>query len=243
MLAAEDMRSSLHVRSAPRRYEVRTRKVRQVSGGGTVVLGEALEQFESELTQLAWQLVRLILERELARRPKARPVKAVKTAKAAKAVKEPRRARAVAERKPAPTGRRRKAAPPQLELGLVPASAPAASPVAPAPASAAPGKRRKWTRDTVIEELATWMVNGTALDAQFLTRHGPPGLVAAARRIFGRFDAALNVAGLHFAKLYPDGPPVRKRGMPGPAAAAAPAPVASAAPEPTALPEPETSPE
>lgn len=212
-----------------------------MSGGGTVVLGEALEQFESELTRLAWQLVRLVLERELARRPKARPVKA---SKPVKAVKGPRRGRAVAKRKPArapaPAPRRRKAAPPQLELGLVPA--PAAAPSAAAPASAVAGKRRKWTRDTVIEELATWMVNGTALDAQFLTRHGPPGLVAAARRIFGRFDAALNVAGLHFAKLYPDGPPVRKRGAPGPAAAAAPNP-ASAAPEPPALPAPEPSPQ
>lgn len=214
-----------------------------MSGGGTVVLGEALEQFESELTRLAWQLVRLVLERELARRPKARPVKA---SKPVKAVKGPRGGRAVAKRKPAPAPapapRRRKAAPPQLELGL-PASAPAPSAAAPAPASAVAGKRRKWTRDTVIEELATWMVNGTALDAQFLTRHGPPGLVAAARRIFGRFDAALNVAGLHFAKLYPDGPPVRsKRGAPGPAAAAAPNP-ASAAPEPPALPAPEPSPQ
>lgn len=232
-----------------------------MSGEGTEVLGEALEQFESELTQLAWQMVRLVFERELARRPKARPDK------------EPRRARAVKARKPAPAPRRRKAAPPQLELGLLAAPPPSAPSSAAAPASApapgaevsaaastaapgaapgvatglATGKRRKWTRETVIEELATWMVNGTALDAQFLTRHGPPGLVAAARRIFGRFDAALNVAGLHFAKLYPDGPPVRKRGAPAPAptagAVAAPALATSAAPEQSATPALETSPE
>jgi hypothetical protein len=65
----------------------------------------------------------------------------------------------------------------------------------------------RWTRETIVEELARWMVNGTALDSSFVQRHGPPGLVSAARRIFGRFDAALNVAGLHVAKLYPDGPP------------------------------------
>lgn len=202
-----------------------------MSGAGTQVLGEALERFEGELRQLAWQLVRVVLEKELARRPKARPSK------------EPRRARAVAKPKPAPMPRRRKATAPQLELHLAPAApgaapaqkaaevaaAPKATEVAPAAVVLATGKRRKWTRDSIIEELATWMVNGTALDAQFLTRHGPAGLVAAARRIFGRFDAALNVAGLHFARLYPDGPPVRKRGAPGPASASSAVPPAPAA--------------
>lgn len=78
------------------------------------------------------------------------------------------------------------------------------------PAAAAPANGRKrspWTREAIIEELASWMASGTAIDAAFVARHGPPGLVAATRRIFGRFDAALNVAGLHFSKLYPDGPP------------------------------------
>jgi hypothetical protein len=70
-------------------------------------------------------------------------------------------------------------------------------------------KRSSWTREAIIEELASWMASGTAIDAAFVARHGPPGLVAATRRIFGRFDAALNVAGLHFSKLYPDGPPSR----------------------------------
>jgi hypothetical protein len=51
------------------------------------------------------------------------------------------------------------------------------------------------------------MSSGTVIDAPFVTRHGPPGLVAATRRVFGRFEAALNVAGLHVSKLYPDGPP------------------------------------
>jgi hypothetical protein len=70
-------------------------------------------------------------------------------------------------------------------------------------------KRSPWTREAIIEELASWMASGTSIDAAFVARHGPPGLVAATRRIFGRFDAALNVAGLHFSKLYPDGPPSR----------------------------------
>ncbi|TMQ10500.1 MAG: hypothetical protein E6J90_32015 [Deltaproteobacteria bacterium] len=71
-----------------------------------------------------------------------------------------------------------------------------------------PGRAR-WTRESIIVELATWLLAGTAIDAQFLARHGPRGLMAAARRVFGRFEAALNVAALHNAKLYPDGPPAR----------------------------------
>jgi hypothetical protein len=67
----------------------------------------------------------------------------------------------------------------------------------------------KWTRETIIDELASWIVSGTAVDASFLKRHGPPGLVPAALRVFGRFDAAMNVAGLHVAKLYPEGPRAR----------------------------------
>ena len=84
---------------------------------------------------------------------------------------------------------------------------PAAAAAAAAPAPANGRKRSPWTREAIIEELASWMASGTAIDAAFVARHGPPGLVAATRRIFGRFDAALNVAGLHFSKLYPDGPP------------------------------------
>ncbi|HEX8109681.1 MAG TPA: hypothetical protein VF516_18245 [Kofleriaceae bacterium] len=67
----------------------------------------------------------------------------------------------------------------------------------------------RWTRDSIVSELATWMLSGTVIDAQFMTRHGPKGLVAAVRRVFGRFEAALNVAALHNAKLYPEGPPTR----------------------------------
>jgi hypothetical protein len=88
-----------------------------------------------------------------------------------------------------------------------PAAAGAAAAAAAAAAPANGRKRSPWTREAIIEELASWMASGTAIDAAFVARHGPPGLVAATRRIFGRFDAALNVAGLHFSKLYPDGPP------------------------------------
>jgi hypothetical protein len=85
----------------------------------------------------------------------------------------------------------------------------AGSQAEPASSAATGRKRVRWTRETIISELATWMLSGTVIDAPFVKRHGPPGLVAATVRIFGRFDAALNVAGLHVAKLYPEGPPER----------------------------------
>jgi hypothetical protein len=92
-----------------------------------------------------------------------------------------------------------------------PAPAPAAAPSEPPAAAAPTGPRKRvpWTRESIVNELANWMLSGTAIDATFVTRHGPPGLVAATRRVFGRFDAALNVAALHVSKLYPDGPPER----------------------------------
>jgi hypothetical protein len=88
--------------------------------------------------------------------------------------------------------------------------APRPVPAAPAPAATASPpagrKRTQWTREAIVHELASWMSKGTAIDAQFMTRHGPRGLVAATRRIFGRFDAALNVAALHISKMQPDEP-------------------------------------
>lgn len=74
---------------------------------------------------------------------------------------------------------------------------------------ARPNGKRVWTRDAIVDELTTWLASGTSIDASFVKRYGPPGLVAATKRVFGRFDAALNVAGLQVSKMYPDGPPTR----------------------------------
>jgi hypothetical protein len=83
--------------------------------------------------------------------------------------------------------------------------------VAAKPDGATPIRTPKtWTRESIVAELATWMGGGTAIDATFVSRHGPPGLVAAARRIFGRFEAALNVAALHRSKLNPEGATTRR---------------------------------
>jgi hypothetical protein len=89
-------------------------------------------------------------------------------------------------------------------------AAPAADPRQEATISAPRGRKRvRWTRDAIVTELASWMTNGSMVDASFMKRHGPPGLVAAALREFGRFDAALNVASLQVARLYSDGPKAR----------------------------------
>ena len=55
-------------------------------------------------------------------------------------------------------------------------------------------------------------LGGTEVEAAYLKRHGAPGLVAATKRLFGRFDAALNAANLALAQRYPDGPPARRMG-------------------------------
>jgi hypothetical protein len=47
------------------------------------------------------------------------------------------------------------------------------------------------------------------VDASFLTRHGPPGLVAATKRIFGRFEAAMNVVALQQSKTHAGDPAPR----------------------------------
>ena len=171
-------------------------------------LTDEVARFQAEVQRLAFAaahaIVRQELDRKLAKLKPARP-----------RVRKPRSDAAAAPIAAAPAGD---------VLAAAPATA---APATAAPATAAPAaetpreqppdrpagrKRVAWTREAIINELATWMLSGTAIDATFVTRHGPPGLVAATRRIFGRFDAALNVAGLHVSKLYPDGPPARTIG-------------------------------
>lgn len=179
-------------------------------------ISDALTGFQTELQRLALQIVEDVMRRE-AERHQARSVTKRKPGRPAK---EPKELPPAIRRK---RGRPSKA---QQQLDLL-AAAEAAAPVEAASstssAAAAPsgepqqtqsavfsGKRRQWTRESITEELANWLVSGNSTDASFVTRHGPPGLAAAARRVFGRFDAALNVAGLHVAKLYPDGPPPKR---------------------------------
>jgi hypothetical protein len=148
-------------------------------------LTDEVERFQAKVRQLALAAVREVLEQELER----------KLAK-----------------------RRSTRSSPELVVRAEPAAPPpeASSPEAAAddaapkqPAAPTKGGRVAWTRETIVSELASHMTSGTEIDAAFLTRHGPPGLVAAARRVFGRFEAAMNVAALHFSNLYPDGPPTK----------------------------------
>jgi len=74
------------------------------------------------------------------------------------------------------------------------------------PATETPS-RRSWTRERVVTELATWLLEEPGIDAATLTRRGQGTLANWARRLFGRFDAAMNAANLRLAELYPEGPP------------------------------------
>jgi hypothetical protein len=175
-------------------------------------LTDQVARFQAEIRRLALAAAHEILRQELDRRR-------------ARLAAPARRRALLAQAEPAP---RPPAREPPREAPAAPVEVAAREPVTAAPAAHGPGngrseargdgrgegrgegkKRSPWTREAIIEELASWMASGTAIDAAFVARHGPPGLVAATRRIFGRFDAALNVAGLHFSKLYPDGPPSR----------------------------------
>lgn len=148
-------------------------------------LTDEVARFQAEVRRLALAAVQAIIKEELDRKRAALPA----------ARSTPRASKAAARE--------------QIPLPLPPPPPPPAQPSA-APSSSTGGKKRvQWTHDSIVSELASWMSSGTAIDAAFLSRHGPPGLVPAARRIFGRFEAALNVAGLHFSKLNPEGPPPR----------------------------------
>jgi hypothetical protein len=191
-------------------------------------LHDVIARFQAEVHRLALAAARTVIEQELARRrARLEPARPRKVRPARPTARQLELGLEQAPRR-------------QLELPLASQAAPEAAPrtggpeprredepaaapdAAVAPATVTPGPqpglpsggrgRARWTRDTIISELATWMLSGTAIDAQFMTRHGPKGLVAAIRRVFGRFDAALNLAALHNSKLYPEGPPARGAG-------------------------------
>jgi hypothetical protein len=213
--------------------------------GSPPELDDAFTRFQAEIHRLALAAARSIVEQELARRRATlEPARARKARPAPPATPQLELGFGQAPHRPsehqlelplaasaAPGAQRAEpSAEPSAELRRE--GEPAGGPDAAAPASPAPGPepgrpaigraRMRWTRDSIISELATWMLSGTVIDAQFMTRHGPKGLVAASRRVFGRFEAALNLAALHNAKLYPEGPPARGASSPPRTALAAP---------------------
>jgi hypothetical protein len=191
---------------------------------------EELARFEEEVRILAYAIARAVLREELESKPLQlvfKPLPAPTGRQAKRLADEPDEPIAA---RPEPKATRRKRAEladqvepaepeavPQLELQLANAgAAPDAAAVAPPPAPAAPTpqprapevhKRVQWTRESIINELATWVSSGTAIDAAFMARHGPRGLVAAARKIFGRFEAAMNLTALHLSKVSAENPP------------------------------------
>lgn len=192
-------------------------------------LTDEVARFQAEVRRLAFDAVRAVIEQELDRRSaQLEPVRQPASGPARRSRLRPgQQPEPQAAQKAEPQAARKVELPfdpqamQQLELPLVGVSDLSDTAVVPAPAAtleqppAPPARGRKrvaWTRESIVNELATWMLNKTAIDAPFLTRHGPPGLVAATRRVFGRFEAALNVAALHVSKLYPDGPPSRRPG-------------------------------
>jgi hypothetical protein len=205
--------------------------------GGPAELPDTIAAFQAEVQRLALAAVRAVIDEEIARR-RTRPERA----RPSKRRSVQHRARQLELGFTQPPLRQLElplAQPAAADAGLHPESqvktpseherAGPSDAVVPAPG---PGNeqpsvpvgargRPRWTRETIISELATWLLSGTAIDAQFMARHGPRGIVTAARRIFGRFDAALNLAALHNAKLYPEGPPARGAGRGGPTTVAA----------------------
>ena len=182
-------------------------------------LTDEVARFQAEVQSLAFAVVRAVVQQELERkrqeleRKKPAPSRKQQELDFGQPAKRPRgRPRTQKPVTAAPAAAPADA--PAPVATTAPASEPAASGQPPAtPTAPATGSRKRvpWTRESIVNELANWMLSGTAIDATFVTRHGPPGLVAATRRVFGRFDAALNVAALHVSKLYPDGPPDRKQ--------------------------------
>lgn len=142
------------------------------------LLEQTVERFEAQLRQVVAELAQGILEAEFARMSMASTPAKIATPKR-------RRARSAA------TSRGKTSSAP----------APSIQPVDHATAEGA------WTRESIVQELGRWLTTSRNLDAAFLRRHGPRGLVDAAKRNFGRFDAALNAANLAIAAKMRGNPP------------------------------------
>src|SRR4051812_25870719 len=194
--------------------------------GSRTALHDEVARFQAEVQRLAFAAVRAVIEQELAQRRATPEPARPRNGRPAQEAKRQLELGFAQERQlqlelplaqhAAPDVAQRTGSPAETQREGEQAGAPDAA-VVPLTATSVHqpnlgggGRgRARWTRDSIISELAIWMLSGTAIDAQFMTRHGPRGLVAAIRRVFGRFEAALNVAALHNSKLSPEGPPVR----------------------------------
>jgi hypothetical protein len=184
-------------------------------------LAEVVARFQAEAERLAYAAVRAVIEQELARRgarsapsrPRIGTPKKRTPRQLAPAIAMTPRRQLELSFGQAAAGTRADSGHEREQRSELRAATDSRPTTAEQPSDLIAGRRGRahWTRDNIVSELATWLLGGTVIDAAFMTRHGPKGLVAAARRVFGRFDAALNVAALHNAKLYPEGPPTRAK--------------------------------
>lgn len=142
-------------------------------------LTSRIDQFTANLTTLAREIVRRLFEDELRSRVRG-------------ATGRPDSTRRTKGKSRAPRGKRLPNGTQTAQLAQ--------------PRHPDPRRSGSWTRDAVLDELSKWLLDGTT-DAAFISRHGRKGLATAAKRIFGRFDAALNAANLRIAKQHPAGIP------------------------------------
>lgn len=169
---------------------------------GSAALSDRISQFETDLRDAVWELALSVLHKEYVRR--ASSAAPVQTRKA-------KRGRGAAARRTRPVARTEARATAVVEAAPVEVVTVETAPVEATPAAPAKKGRPAWTKERVVEELGNWLIQDPVIDAATLTRRNQSALVAAARRLFGRFDAALNAANLHLAELYPDGPPSKRR--------------------------------
>jgi len=163
---------------------------------------EYVAEFEARLRELAWDLARAVLAQELGRTrsPAVPPVR-----------KKPSTIRGARSPRPGTSNGQSAAAAAGAPAPDMPATIETSARAHRAATAAAPTPPAKggWTRDRVVSELAQWLLEDSTIDAATLTRRGHGSLASWARRLFGRFEAALNAANLHLAERYPDGPPTR----------------------------------
>jgi hypothetical protein len=164
------------------------------------------DEFEKQLREVAWSIVWRVLADEIARRRSSKRSNASGARSRQLTLPLVEAARASA---PTTTMPQSSPSTASQELGLPepPSAGVSAERIDVTPAIQASNGRRRWTRDRVVDELADWLLAMPGLDAASVARRGGGTLVQAARREFGRFEAAIAAASVALARRFPDGVP------------------------------------
>ena len=163
-------------------------------------LADEVQRFELDLRRMTIELVRAVFATELERRTKPKAARP----KTARRRRQPaRRARSRPQSVTTKTSLPSIAVvahPTQAEpVGVVPSIGEAKTAMDQIEEQVRTADTPRWTRESVVESLGAWLFSGEPAEAAFIRRHGPKGLVPAATKFFGRFDAALNTANLAIA--------------------------------------------